>query len=124
LTLNGLGSMTVECHSSFTDPGATAIDACAGDVSSSIQVYGAVNQDAPGTYVITYVVVDQNGNGAGVDRTVTVVDTTPPSLTLNGDVSMTIECHSSFTDLGATASDICAGDLSSDIVVSGSVDQN
>jgi hypothetical protein len=40
------------------------------------------------------------------------VDTTPPTVALNGESSITIECHTSYSDAGATASDLCAGDLS------------
>ena len=41
------------------------------------------------------------------DEAVTnVVDTTPPAISLNGANPMTVECHTGFTDPGATASDI------------------
>jgi hypothetical protein len=44
-----------------------------------------------------------------VTRTVNVVDTTAPVLTLNGPSVMTIQCGSTFTDPGATAVDACTG---------------
>src|SRR5262245_10833162 len=115
--------MTIECHSAFSDPGATATDACAGDLTGSIQVSGSVDPNTPGNYTLTYSVSD-GFNTSSVQRSVNVVDTTAPDLALNGLSSMTVECHSAFSDPGATASDACAGDLTGNIQVSGSVDPN
>ena len=123
ITLNGTNPMTVECHTSFTDPGATADDGCAGDLTSAIAVSGSVNPNVVGTYTLTYVVTDGT-NTSTATRTVDVVDTIAPTIILNGANPMTVECHTTFTDPGATAFDACAGDLTSAIVVSGSVDSN
>src|SRR6185503_2868344 len=120
LSLNGVSPMTVECHGTFTDPGASASDACAGNLSAQIQISGSVNANLPGSYTLTYSVSD-GFNTSSTQRTVNVVDTTPPNLALSGPSSMTVECHSAFSDQGATASDVCAGDLTSSIQVSGSV---
>src|SRR5881628_2128000 len=124
LSLVGAATMTIECHSVFSDPGATARDLCAGDLSGQIQVSGSVDANSVGSYTLSYSVSDGHGNSASASRTVNVVDTTAPVLSLVGAATMTIECHSVFSDPGATASDLCAGDLSSQVQVSGSVDAN
>jgi hypothetical protein len=49
-------------------------------------------------------------------------DTNAPVITLNGEPSMSVPYGSLFTDPGATASDDIDGDLSSALVVRGSVD--
>jgi uncharacterized repeat protein (TIGR01451 family) len=121
ITLNGDDPMTVECHTSFTDPGATASDNCSGNLTSQITVQGSVNANVPGTYTLTYSVTDVAGNMANKNRTVNVVDTEPPVLTLLGDNPLTIECHTVFSDPGATAVDACDGDIGSSIVRTGSV---
>jgi uncharacterized repeat protein (TIGR01451 family) len=123
LTLLGASPMTIECHTGFTDPGATATDSCAGDLTSAITVSGSVNPNAAGTYTLTYTVSD-GANSVTATRTVTVVDTTPPTLTLNGANPLTVECHAPFSDPGATATDSCAGNLTGAITVSGSVNPN
>ncbi|MFL6332333.1 MAG: beta strand repeat-containing protein [Pyrinomonadaceae bacterium] len=121
ITLNGSASMTVECHTSFTDPGATASDNCGGSVS--VNVSGSVDVNSPGTYTLNYNATDAAGNHAAqVTRTVTVQDTTAPVITLNGASSMTVECHTSFSDPGATASDSC--DSSVPVTTTGSVNVN
>lgn len=123
LALNGANPMTVECHTSFNDPGATASDVCAGDLTGAITVSGNVNSNAVGTYVVTYSVTD-GSHSASVTRTVKVVDTATPTITLNGPNPMIVECHTSFTDPGATASDGCAGNLTGSISVTGNVNPN
>lgn len=119
ITLNGSETMTVECHTSFTDPGATANDACNGP--KAVTTTGTVNANTVGTYTITYSSTDGT-NTSTKTRTVNVVDTIAPTVTLNGASSMTVECHTSFTDPGATASDSCAGTLP--VTVTGSVNVN
>jgi len=79
----GANPMTVECHTPFVDPGATASDGCAGDLTGDITVSGGVDSDVVGSYVITYEVSDGT-NTVSVDRTVNVVDTTAPVINLNG----------------------------------------
>jgi hypothetical protein len=121
ITLNGANPMTVECHDAFSDPGAMANDACAGDLTSSISVSGSVNPNVVGTYTLTYSVSD-GSHTASANRTVNVVDTTAPVITLNGPNPMTVECHTSFTDPGASAADSCAGSFPA--TASGAVDVN
>ncbi|MCA1640416.1 MAG: DUF5011 domain-containing protein [Acidobacteria bacterium] len=121
ITLSGASSMTVECHTSFADPGATAADSC--DAGVPVTASGSVDVNTPGVYTINYNASDDSGNAAiQVTRTVTVVDTTRPVITLNGAGTMTVECHTSFADPGATAADSC--DTSVPVTASGSVDVN
>ena len=114
----GANPMTVECHTSFTDPGATAHDACAGDFAATPS--GTVNPDVVGQYVITYNATDPTGHSATpVTRTVNVVDTTPPVVTPPANVTVNtgsgaVSCGTTVSDatLGnASANDSCAGPL-------------
>lgn len=120
ITLNGASAMTVECHTSFTDPGASASDNCG---TATVTTTGSVDANTPGTYTLSYTATDAAGNTAGpITRTVTVVDTTPPVITLNGANPLTWECHTAFTDPGATAADSC--DTSVPVTVTGTVNAN
>lgn len=81
ITLLGANPMTVQCHATFTDPGATATDTCAGNLTSSIVTSGSVNTNVLGTYTLSYNVQDPSANPATtVSRTVNVVDTTAPVI--------------------------------------------
>ncbi|KFE67004.1 immunoglobulin-like domain-containing protein [Hyalangium minutum] len=116
LVLNGPATQSLECGSSYEDPGALAQDACFGDVTARITRSGSVNASAPGTYALTYNVTDPAGQAApSVSRTVNVSDTLAPTLTVQGSLNAQVECGTAYNDAGATASDVCAGNLNSAI---------
>ena len=78
ITLIGANPFYVELGGPFTDPGATATDACAGPVA--VTVTGAVNSNGLGTNTLVYSAADGNGNTGTVSRAVIVRDTTPPTI--------------------------------------------
>jgi len=117
LILVGDAVLPVPCLGVFQDPGAIAIDTCAGDLP--VVTSGTVNTAVPGDYILTYSAEDTVGNTASVTRTVTVTDLEPPVLTLAGDAAMRLVCGDTFNDPGATAQDTCAGELP--VVVEGAV---
>lgn len=105
------GNMTLSCGEAFVDPGATALDPVDGDLTSAIQTSGTVNTNKAGDYVITYTVKNSFDKSDTKTRVVTVLDVDPPTLQLLGDTTMTIECGSAFVDPGATATDVCEGNI-------------
>jgi formylglycine-generating enzyme required for sulfatase activity len=121
LTVTGDQNVTHEAGLSYTDANATWSDHVDGNglVTSS----GSVDSNTPGTYVLNYNYTDSNGNAASiVTRTVTVVDTTAPILSIIGDQNITHEAGLSYTDANATWSDHVDG--SGLVTSSGSVDSN
>ena len=125
ITLVGNSTLTLEAGSSYTELGATATDSLDGDLSDMIQVAGGVDEKKTGTYQLSYNVNDSSGNVAQpATRTVVIVDTTSPVITLAGDAIVTIKVGSNFEDIGATAQDIADGDLTSQIKVTGNFDAN
>ena len=123
ITLLGAEDLTIEVGSTYTDAGATALDNYDNDITNLIVVTGAVDPNKVGAYTITYDVTDSNGNVAqSVVRTVNVVDTTAPIITLLGAEDLTIEVGSTYTDAGATALDNYDNDITNLIVVTGAVD--
>jgi hypothetical protein len=121
LTLLGNGTVTVECHTSYSDSGATAADSCAGNLTGSIAVIGTVDVNTPADYQLTFTVKDPSNNTATAFRTVRVVDTLVPTLTLNGEATVTVPCTGTYVEPGFTATDNCAGSLNAAVVVSGTV---
>jgi hypothetical protein len=79
MTLIGANPMTMEGGSVFSDPGATATDAIAGDLTTAIVVTGTVDTSHVGSYTRSYTVSDGH-NSTTVTRTVNVVDTTAPAF--------------------------------------------
>jgi hypothetical protein len=90
------------------------------DGTGNIVTSGTVDTAIPWTYVLTYDYTDAGWNAATqVTRTITVEDTTPPVITLNGVNSITIETWSTYSDAWATWTDEVDGSWS--VVASGSV---
>jgi hypothetical protein len=79
VVLNGPSPMSVERGTPFVDPGATATDSFAGDLTAAIQVTGTVNTSVLGSYTRTYTVSD-GYNTTSVTRIVNVVDRTGPVI--------------------------------------------
>ena len=75
-----------------------------------------------GTTTITCTATDAVGNTATASFTVTVVDTTPPVITLLGSPTVTLLVGEAYSDAGATAFDNVNGDLTSSIVTVNPVD--
>ncbi len=119
ITLRGPSSLAYECGSGpYRDPGAVAMDLCA--ASGEALVTGSVNDRMPGSYILSYNAIDASGNAAvQKTRSVTVLDTLPPQVTLQGPASQELECGTAYTDPGATATDLCARDVSASLVRSG-----
>ncbi len=118
IAINGENPVTNECHMAYTDAGVTVSDACAGSVNVSTN--SSVNANVPGVYTVVYTADDGNGNTNTATRTVYVVDTTPPIITILGANPYTNFAFVTFVDPGATATDACAGPLP--VTVNGTVD--
>lgn len=100
---------SVECHAgTYTEEGATASDECDG-VLDVVTGGDDVDSNSPGTYVVTYAATDADGNVTQVARTVNVVDTQPPLVTLNGDADIELACNDTYVEAGANAEDQCGG---------------
>ena len=116
LVVTGASTVSTELGETYIDAGATATD-----LSGTINVIttGTVDDDEVGTYVLTYIATDSSGNESTATRTVNVVDTTAPVLTVAGDATVSSELGDTYTDAGATATDV-SGPIT--VVTTGSVD--
>jgi len=74
-----------------------------------------------GVHTITWTTTDAAGNPGTATQIVTINDTTAPTLALTGIVTVTVALNATYTDAGATASDIVDGNISGNIVVTGAV---
>ena len=70
VTLNGVANITIPLNDTYTEEGATALDASDGVISVSIT--GTVDTSTAGTYTVTYSATDSSGNVGTKTRTVTV----------------------------------------------------
>jgi choice-of-anchor A domain-containing protein/uncharacterized repeat protein (TIGR01451 family)/uncharacterized repeat protein (TIGR02543 family) len=124
LTVVGTNPLQLECGTAYVDAGATASDICSGDLTSAIVTTHGVNSSVVGTYTVDYTVADLVGLTASGQRVVDVQDTLAPVIHMNPGPSV-LECYGApYVDPGATAADICSGDLTSSITVTSNLDQS
>jgi PKD repeat protein len=130
ITLLGSGVVRVEknsnataCWSESAYTTYTAKDPTEGDLTTKVVVTTDLDCTTPGTYYVNFNVLDAAGNAATtVTRNVIVVlDKTAPTLTLLGGATVNVEQCEMYNELGAVASDLTDGNLSSSIKISGSV---
>jgi len=123
ITLVGLSTVTMTQYGSYVDMGATAYDSLDGDITANIVTTGSVNTLVVGTYYIYYNVTNSNGISATqVIRTVIVNPPPPPPvITLIGSSTVTMTQYGTYVDMGATAFDSIDGDITANIVTTGSV---
>jgi streptogramin lyase len=113
INIVGDNPMTVECHTSFTDPGATATDTCAG--SLTVTPSGSVIVNVPGPYTITYSATD-GAHPVTATRTVNVVDATPPVITCPANITVALPPNSTANSMAVsypavTATDSCSSSV-------------
>jgi hypothetical protein len=100
ISVTGDNPATVELGTTYTDEEATANDNVDGVLT--VSTYGTVDTSTIGTYTLTYSATDSAGNTGTATRTVNVVDTTAPVITVRGDNQATVELGATYTDAGAT----------------------
>lgn len=115
ITLSGVNPQTIEIGSSYIELNASADDASHIDINST-----NVDTNTIGTYTVTYNATDTSGNHATeVTRTVYIVDTTAPVITLNGASTIDVVLDQTYTEQNATANDARDGNVL--VVITGTV---
>ena len=109
ITVTGDNPMTVELGDPYSELGATS------NGGETVTPTGSVDTSELGTYIITYSATDASGNIGTVTRTVNVVDTTAPIITLIGANQMTVVLGGTYLEEGATS------DGGETLIITGSV---
>ena len=112
ITVTGDNPATVELGATYIDAGATADD------GSTVTTTGTVDTNKVGSYTLTYSATDAAGNTGTSTRTVNVVDTIAPVITVTGDNPATVILGATYVDSGATA------DGGETVTTTGTVDTN
>jgi hypothetical protein len=132
ITLSGVSPMSIEFGDAFVDPGYHGMEVSTNtDITNRVIVTGTVNTEVIGSYVLTYNMTDNFGQAAAtVTRTVNVVDTRAPYISVNDGAWDGVnyitahEINSPYVDAGATAYDTKDGDRTANIVTTGTVNPN
>ena len=123
ITLMGDATITHEAATAYIDLGAGWTDTL--DGSGNVTATGTVDVNTLGAYILTYDYTDAAGNeGTQATRTVNVVDTIKPVISLLGDRNVTHSVWTDYSDAGAEASDSLDGNLSANLVLTNGLDVN
>ena len=126
ITMLGADTIYIEVGTSYTDPGATAMDNREGNITPKIVTVNQVDSTQTGVYVVTYNVSDGSGIAATprIRFVFVVADMTDPVLTVTGNSVVTHEVNTPYVDAGATATDDPgANNLTSFIITNNTVDE-
>lgn len=118
ITLTSGAEIEVEVHTDFVEPGYSVSDDTDADVTVSID--SNVDSSILGSYTITYSATDKAGNSIEVVRTVRVVDTTAPVITLLNEEPLTLEQGTEYREYGAQAVDNYDNEV--EVTISNSID--
>lgn len=113
VTLNGPASMSIVASETFTDPGASAADACGGAIP--VTVSSTVDVLTPGNYTVTYSAVDSAGQTVSVTRSITVTPSNHAPVANAQSVTTLEDTAASVTLAG---SDVDGGAMSFSVVTS------
>jgi FlaG/FlaF family flagellin (archaellin) len=103
-SLTAAADISIECGTDLPAADATAYDSC-GEATWTVAETFAPGCAETGVYTRIYTATDDCGNTATDTQTITLVDTTPPSITAAADAS--IECGTDIPAADATADDSC-----------------
>ena len=121
IVLNNKSSITVQYGSKYKEPGYKANDNYDGDLTDRVEVQGEVDTRQIGTYKLYYTATDSSENSVTVVRTVKVIDTKGPKLTLNGKSYTVVSLNGTYKEKGCKAIDAHDGDISDKVKSSGQV---
>ncbi|WP_202708414.1 fibronectin type III domain-containing protein, partial [Sporosalibacterium faouarense] len=124
ITLNGETETTLEVFSRYIEEGAVVTDIVEGNLTNNLKIIGSVDTSMLGDYKITYKVSDNMGNEVTEYRTIHVVDTTKPIITLIGDETVHLNVGDNYIEEGSIAEDNYDGNITDNIEISGAVDTN
>ncbi len=119
MRLEGEESLTLEFGTVYEEPGAKALYYAAGEALSAVEVQveitGQVDENMLGSYCLTYTATYE-GLTQTLERTVHIVDTTPPEITLVTDPDAFTQLGEAYIEEGFQALDACDGDLTDKVV--------
>jgi len=136
LTVIGNNPAEVSLGAEYSDLGVTVTDNVNENLGHTIQVDGVdvvevvLDTGTSTIYTIVYSAIDEAGNEGSTTRTVIVgeevststPDTLVPVITLLGESNISLEQEADYIEEGATAVDEIDGDLSNQIVITGTID--
>lgn len=121
INLKGNQNEIIEVYTDYQESGYTAT-LFNKNINKYIKITSNLNTNNIGTYTINYKLPFFNTHKT--TRTITVVDTQAPEITLNGNSSVTIYTDEDYIEEGVTIKDNYDTDLSNNLVIENNLDIN
>ncbi len=121
ISLNGSSNITLNLGENYEEYGATS-SFQGQDTTSSISIEGDIDINKVGEYELTYTTLNSiTKKSSSIKRIVNVVDTTPPTISLQGENNISLYVNDSYQEPGYTATDNYDGDITAQVVKTGEV---
>lgn len=117
ITLTGNENISICPNAEYKEEGYKATDNYDGDITKNVKI---TTKDG----IISYSVKDSSGNTAEITRTITKEDKIAPTITLEGNKTITLYLDNTWKEPGYTATDNCDNDITNNVVKSGTVNPN
>lgn len=117
ITLTGNENISICPNAEYKEEGYKATDNYDGDITKNVKI---TTKDG----IISYSVKDSSGNTAEITRTITKEDKIAPTITLEGNKTITLYLGNTWKEPGYTATDNCDNDITNNVVKSGTVNPN
>lgn len=92
----------------YTEPGFNTIDNVDGNLTSTTNVSGSIDENTPGLYELVYRAIDTKKNEGVVKRVVEITaDTVAPEIFLKGNDTVFVEVFDDYVDAGYNLGDNC-----------------
>jgi hypothetical protein len=122
ITILGSNPLQIEKGLPYVEAGAEVQDNVDGLVPlGGSNITGIVDTATVGTYIVNYSYADSGNNTVTANRTVNIVDTGEPTITLRGDSEVNHELNTTYSDAGAYAIDSTGETVSSNVPFTGTV---
>ena len=117
-------AMTIEAGSVWVDPGVTVADSKGNPLDASkVVISGEIHTDKLGEQIIYYDFTSERGKEAvSLKRVVTIVDTTPPVISLTDGTEINVGVGSEFTDPGSVVTDNYDKNLVATVKLEGAIE--
>lgn len=122
--LVGPNPQRVLIESPYVERGATAYDKYySGDLTERIEITSNVKVNQQGTYTTVYSVVDDAGNATSRSRTI-IVYLSKPIIALKGSKTEKVILGQNYVEPGYSATDERDGNITNQVIVTGTVNEN
>lgn len=121
ISLNGDEVVEINVNNEYNELGVIVSDNVDNDLQDKVEITNNIDNNKIGEYQVSYKVKDKSNNVSEKIRTVRVVDSISPVISLKGSKKIIVKVNESYQDDGYSAIDNYDGDLTKKVKVENNV---